>query len=79
MYADLAILAVFAFLYSIASCGLASIVFAVIVMNENLPGGDTITLTAVYTILLSVIGHGISAHPFVAALMAGKRRSISDD
>jgi len=48
--------------------GLASIVFAVIVLNHDLPGGDTIALTAVCTIILSVIGHGISANPLIAAL-----------
>jgi sodium/hydrogen antiporter len=48
--------------------GLASIVFAVIVLNHNLPGGKTIVLTAVCTILLSVIGHGLSANPLVAAM-----------
>jgi NhaP-type Na+/H+ or K+/H+ antiporter len=48
--------------------GLASIVFAVIVLNAHLPGGRTIALTAVCTIILSILGHGISAHPFVRAL-----------
>lgn len=50
--------------------GLASIVFAVIVLNEHLPGSETITITVVCTILLSVIGHGLSANPLVAALGA---------
>jgi NhaP-type Na+/H+ or K+/H+ antiporter len=50
--------------------GLASIVFAVIVLNAKLPGGDTITMTVVCTILLSVILHGLSANPMVAALGA---------
>ena len=50
--------------------GLASIVFAVIVLNENLPGGHTISMTVVCTIILSVVGHGISANPLVAALGA---------
>ncbi len=50
--------------------GLASIVFAVIVLNENLPGGRTISMTVVCTIILSVVGHGISANPLVAALGA---------
>ena len=50
--------------------GLASIVFAVIVLKEHLPGGDTILITAVCTILLSVILHGLSANPLVAALGA---------
>jgi len=50
--------------------GLASIVFAVIVLNEHLPGGDTIALTAACTILLSIVAHGLSANPLVAALAA---------
>lgn len=50
--------------------GLASIVFAVIVLNEHLPGGETIALTAVCTIVLSVVLHGLSANPLVAALGA---------
>jgi len=53
--------------------GLASIVFAVIVLNEHLPGGETISMTVVCTIILSVIGHGLSANPLVAALAARLR------
>jgi NhaP-type Na+/H+ or K+/H+ antiporter len=56
--------------------GLASIVFAVIVLNEKLPGEDTIMLTAVCTIVLSVVGHGLSAHPLVSRLFAGKAGSV---
>jgi NhaP-type Na+/H+ or K+/H+ antiporter len=48
--------------------GLASIVFAVIVLNEHLPGGDTITSTVVCTIVLSIILHGLSATPLIAVL-----------
>ena len=55
--------------------GLATIVFAVIVLNEHLPGGDTIALTAVYTIVLSVVLHGISANPFVNALATKNKKS----
>jgi NhaP-type Na+/H+ or K+/H+ antiporter len=55
--------------------GLASIVFAVIVLNENLPGSQTISMTVVCTILLSVIGHGLSANPLVAVLAARIKRS----
>ena len=55
--------------------GLASIVFAVIVLNENLPGGHTISMTVVCTIILSVIGHGLSATPLVAALGARLKNS----
>ena len=53
--------------------GLATIVFAVIVVNENLPGGETIRLAAVYTIVLSVVLHGISANPFITALVKRMR------
>ena len=48
--------------------GLASIVFAVIVMNAHLPGGATLLMTVNCTILMSIIGHGLSANPQVAEL-----------
>ena len=44
--------------------GLASIVFAVIVMNANLPNGGVLTMTVVCTVILSIILHGISANPW---------------
>jgi NhaP-type Na+/H+ or K+/H+ antiporter len=50
--------------------GLASIVFAVIVLHAHLPGGRIIALTAVCAIILSIIGHGLSAHPLINALNA---------
>lgn len=55
--------------------GLASIVFAVIVLDAHLPGGDTIIMTAVCTIILSVVGHGLSANPLVALLVRRLKRS----
>ena len=55
--------------------GLASIVFAVIVLNEHLTGGGTIAMTVVCTIMLSVIAHGLSANPLVAALAARIERA----
>ena len=55
--------------------GLASIVFAVMVINENLPGGDIIISTVVCTILFSIIGHGLSANPAIAMLVARLKRS----
>jgi NhaP-type Na+/H+ or K+/H+ antiporter len=48
--------------------GLASIVFALIVLEEHLPGGSTITITVVSTIVLSIILHGVTANPLVALL-----------
>jgi NhaP-type Na+/H+ or K+/H+ antiporter len=55
--------------------GLASIVFAVIVLNEQLPGDDTIMSTVACTIVLSVVAHGLSAHPLVSRLVAAKSDS----
>jgi NhaP-type Na+/H+ or K+/H+ antiporter len=46
------------------------------VLNEKLPGEDTIMLTAICTILLSVVGHGLSANPLVSKLFTGKAGSV---
>ena len=48
--------------------GLATIVFAVIVSSEKLPGDDTVIAVAGSTILLSVLAHGVSANPLVRAV-----------
>ena len=48
--------------------GLASIVFIVIVLGENLPGAQTLASVVVCTVVLSIIGHGLSANALVAAL-----------
>lgn len=53
--------------------GLASIVFGVIVINEHLPGGSIIAGTVVCTILMSIIGHGVSANPLARELGARLR------
>ncbi|MBW1790528.1 MAG: cation:proton antiporter [Deltaproteobacteria bacterium] len=58
--------------------GLASIVFAVIVLNAYLPGGDIISMTATCTIILSVVAHGISATPLVASLGARLQRAAGE-
>lgn len=47
--------------------GLASIVFAVMVAGEQLPGGDILIATTAWTILLSIIAHGLSANPLAVA------------
>lgn len=54
--------------------GLASIVFAIIVLNENLPGGNTLAMTVVCTVFLSVLAHGLSAKPMSKALAARHER-----
>jgi NhaP-type Na+/H+ or K+/H+ antiporter len=48
--------------------GLASIVFAVIVVDSGLPGRNTVAATVACTVLLSVLAHGMTANPLVAAL-----------
>jgi NhaP-type Na+/H+ or K+/H+ antiporter len=51
--------------------GLASIVFLVMVMNENLPGNETLVGTVVATVVLSIVAHGLTANPLAARF--GKR------
>lgn len=48
--------------------GLATIVFAIIVLDVELPHGSIVITTVVYTVLLSVILHGLSAIPFIKRL-----------
>lgn len=43
--------------------GLASIVFAVIVLERDLPGSRFIAMTVVCTVVLSLLAHGMSAQP----------------
>jgi NhaP-type Na+/H+ or K+/H+ antiporter len=50
--------------------GLASIVFIIIVLEEKLPGHHTLKSVVATTVLLSVLLHGLSANPLVAALAA---------
>jgi NhaP-type Na+/H+ or K+/H+ antiporter len=47
--------------------GLASIVFAVIVINSGLPDSGPLAMTVVCTIILSIIAHGITANPWARA------------
>lgn len=45
--------------------GLASIVFAIIVLNTDLPGAKLIVMVVACTVILSLIAHGITARPLV--------------
>jgi NhaP-type Na+/H+ or K+/H+ antiporter len=47
--------------------GLASVVFLVIVLEANLPGSRTLAMTVVATVVLSILGHGLTANPLAAA------------
>jgi NhaP-type Na+/H+ or K+/H+ antiporter len=54
--------------------GLASIVFGVIVLNADLPGGRFIAIVVVCTVFLSLVAHGLSANP-LAKWLAMKENS----
>ena len=43
--------------------GLVSIVFVIIVLDTGVPGGDSLALTVVCTVILSILAHGLSAVP----------------
>jgi NhaP-type Na+/H+ or K+/H+ antiporter len=48
--------------------GLASIVFAIIVLNQGVKGGDLLAMTVVCTVTLSIVAHGFTANPFARRL-----------
>jgi NhaP-type Na+/H+ or K+/H+ antiporter len=43
--------------------GLVSIVFAIIVLDADVPGGDSLAMTVICTVVLSILAHGLSAVP----------------
>ena len=47
-----------------------------LVLDEKLPGNDTIMLAAGWTVLLSVIAHGVTANPLVKR-MAGHSAELA--
>ncbi|MGB7453659.1 MAG: cation:proton antiporter [Lysobacterales bacterium] len=48
--------------------GLASIVFAIMVINEKVPHGELMALVVICTVFLSLVLHGISANPLASWL-----------
>jgi sodium/hydrogen antiporter len=50
--------------------GLATVVLAIPVLDAKLPGNDAVMLAAGWTVLLSIIAHGVSANPLVKAIGA---------
>ena len=52
--------------------GLASIVFAIIIFDVNLPNRETIISTTILTILMSVFLHGLTANSLIDWLNKGK-------
>ena len=57
--------------------GLASIVFIVMVNEANLPGSKTLVQAVTWTVLLSVILHGITANP-LASIYANRVKARGD-
>lgn len=55
--------------------GLASIVFAVIVMEHDLPGSRYIAMVVVCTVFFSLVLHGLSATP-LSKWLGGKEKTI---
>jgi len=51
--------------------GLASIVFAVIVLNNGVEGGGLLAMIVVCTVTLSIIAHGFTANPLARRLGPG--------
>jgi NhaP-type Na+/H+ or K+/H+ antiporter len=47
--------------------GLASVVFALLVVERGVPEGETLLATVVVTVALSVLLHGLTSVPFVRA------------
>ncbi len=56
--------------------GLASIVFAIIVLNKGVPHGNFMAMVVTCTVFLSLLSHGISANPLAARL--GKKEQEND-
>jgi NhaP-type Na+/H+ or K+/H+ antiporter len=49
--------------------GLASIVFAIIVLNTNLPGAERMAVVVICAVMLSALAHGLTANPLASALI----------
>ena len=57
--------------------GLASIVFAIIVLNAELPGGEFMSMVVVCTVFFSLVAHGVTANPLATWL--GRKEGTTGD
>lgn len=57
--------------------GLASIVFLIIVLNQNTEGNGTLAVTVVCTVTLSILLHGLTANPLAGWI--SKRANAGND
>ena len=58
--------------------GLASVVFAILALDAGVPGFETLGVTIVVTIILSIVLHGATANPIIDALSRRWRRDTTD-
>jgi len=58
--------------------GLASVVFLIIVLDEKVPGSETMAITVVCTVTLSILMHGLTARP-LANWIAARTKGTADD
>lgn len=58
--------------------GLASIVFAVIVLGDKVPADHEIIVTVAFTIILSIFVHGVTANPWSTAYGERRRQAQQD-
>ena len=56
--------------------GLASIVFAVIVLNANVANARVLAMVVACTVILSILAHGITANPWAAAYGRRERKAM---
>ena len=54
--------------------GLASVVFAIIVLNSGVAAAGTLAMTVVCTVSMSIFAHGLTANPLASALGAKIKR-----
>ncbi len=57
--------------------GLASIVFAIIVVNKEVPAAKSIAMVVVLTVFFSLVAHGVSANPL--AKLLGQKEGKKED
>ena len=71
VYQNVLIFAAFILIYSLVAKRIEKTV-VIIALDIGMPHKETIILTAICTILLSVISHGFTANPFIKSLNTKK-------
>ena len=55
--------------------GLASIVFAIIVLDAQVPNSGVLAMAVTCTVVLSILAHGVTANPWAKAFGARSRQT----